>query len=308
MSNFFDNWGLAIIQCLISLISAYIATIPLRKEFRSRNRIIKKDASENLTAIYLLTIITLCFVLFQTSVSDKAQKIQKVQIDSLKFLNRNLSKELDSTKLSITDAVVSSKIELSNQAADKAISASKELVETAGVLRTLIYGGDDFLGLKLDNGIKSGYLTFNFFNNSSNPQYDNKIIIYDYNKLLQCKSVKYKNRLHYDHLCAVGAETQFPVFSLYSNSTQTARGIFEFQANKIPTKYYIQVNSRSIKYFFEIFIVDYGYEYRIFKLDANRRKVIFHASHVYGLNIDWAREFSFPPIFDTIDIALYNSN
>jgi hypothetical protein len=287
------DYDICLFQSFIALLTAILASVELRKEFRKRTEIAKKEAKIifSLIIIFALSSIILVWVQASSSFDDKI-KLQS-NFDTLKLKNDLLEKQIIADNKILSQRIKESKDTLLYIAADKALKASIQLDKKAKEIETAIFGGDEYIYIIC---YQREYNKFSpiILNKTNFPQYDVGFVSYDYDGFLKCGTIKKGEKTFLDYECIEKFKTALSSFPVYA---QRERIIPEMDFGYIgkPRKFYFYIYTRSLSYIEEYYLCGQGDAFRLFKLEKNKEKKILKVYNPDKININWVTEFEISP-------------
>ena len=287
-----------IIQCVLSLIPCIIGYYEAQKEFRKRFNEPKKEAKNVLIAIFVFALLSIVYQIYSycQNQADKNKSISS--FITLNKKNDNLEKQIINDNKQLNKHLDVSTIELSNQAAQKALIASQELQIAAKKLETDIKGTDKlplisiaYLGGPSYSGV--------FINQSNHPLYL-RYAISNYSQLCDCKMSK--DKLLIDADC-------FNKNTIRQDITVNSHQNFIIDLPNYPqfipnTKFVIQLfiqNKHFMVYYFVKEVAGKPLVYTRIYLTKNNKFSLYSEPgkidpiiHKQRYEVDWDKEFYLP--------------
>jgi hypothetical protein len=119
------------LQVLLSLITAIMAYVELKKEFRKRSTIERREAKLLLGGLIIVAIITIGLSIFTYFDNKAQQEILQVRFNGIDSKNTELEKQITKDNQTLKKDIDTNALKVISTTADKALQASKELRKTA---------------------------------------------------------------------------------------------------------------------------------------------------------------------------------
>jgi hypothetical protein len=303
-----EDWITAFWQGIVAVLTAVAAIIGLRKDlFNKKERKLRKSAIRSILLILIASVVS-CYLIYKQTdktIFDKTQLQTEKSEETKRFNNLSLlAQQLRKDNEALTKKLEVSTDTLLSQAAVESLNASRQLRGSTERIEEAVFGGKGLIHLKLQAELDKKHLHLELSNPNKYPQYDVSITCYDYNELIKCARIKDDNTWIVDFNCSENSKFQSPDLNMNANATVAFEKQIPFPFNS-NLKFYFFIQSRSLSYIQELFSNNMGQCYRLFKFDIKtRRKTIIKISNPNNMNINWEKEFSFPPVFNNGNIQL----
>ncbi|MBW0161771.1 MAG: hypothetical protein HYI21_08140 [Sediminibacterium sp. Gen4] len=131
-----------IAQFLLTVTTCFVAIYQLRKEFRRKTNIAKKEAKNVRILLIIIALITVLVQVIAYCDATSSQNDLKQHIKNLENKNDSLSNQIKETENFVTEKINSSKAALALQASQNALEASANIHSSAIRLSNYINGSD----------------------------------------------------------------------------------------------------------------------------------------------------------------------
>ncbi len=291
-----------IIQAVLAILSLSITYIGLQRDMNARSRRYKINAKIAIGLVALVSLLSIVSAIWTGAESRSDRSKLDSTLISLSKKNDNLQTNLIEANKALMNKLDQTRDTLANQAAEKALLASKQLVNLSTTMQRSILGGTDGLYVAKTVGKADSIFAMVLVNRNNFPHYDISIIRYDYDEICKCPIETLKDIQLVDFTCFNKSKIEVSPTAVGKNSLLNIEPFSFIATNVSYKKYYFFIRSRSVDYIEEYFIGEkkgvYGECFRIFTMDKGKKKIL-STINPGNIPIEWEKEFKMMPTYNT---------